>query len=100
MELYDLKQIINKPTIITVNSTELIDHIYTSHKSYIIESFVPNICISDHYPICITGSTHKTLVKRNIHITVRYRSYETFQESIFLSDLSDKLADLEYTQND
>ena len=34
------------------------------------------------------------------HITVRYRSYKTFQESIFLSDLSDKLADLEYTQND
>ena len=100
MELYDLKQIINKPTRITANSTTLIDHIYTSHKSHIAESFVPNICISDHYPICITRSTPKTLVKRNTHITIRYRSYKTFQESIFLSDLSDKLANLEYTQND
>jgi len=48
MELYDLKQIINKPTRITANSTTLIDHIYTSHKSHIMESFVPSICISDH----------------------------------------------------
>ena len=66
--MYDLKQIINKPARIAANSTTLIDHIYTLHKSHIIESY--NICISDHYTICITGSTPKTQVKRNTHITI------------------------------
>ena len=46
---YDLKQLINEPTRVTVQSSTLIDHIAVSNTSNIKESGVVKIALSDHY---------------------------------------------------
>ena len=47
-ELNDLHQIITSCTRITAHSETLIDHVYTSCPQHIVESFVPQLAISDH----------------------------------------------------
>ena len=83
-----LKMIINSPTRVTASSSTLIDHIYTNNKSKVLGTHVPEIGISDHYPVCCswTLKLDKPLPK-NQHTSIHYRSMKRFNKDAFLNDL-------------
>ena len=60
IELNDLCQLIEGPTRITAHSEKLIDHVYASVSSNVVETFVSCIAISDHYPVSFTRKVSKT----------------------------------------
>ena len=64
LEIHDFAQLINVTTSFTAHSEKIIDHIYASDSSKVTEQFVPNIAISDHYPVLFTGSVSKDQLKR------------------------------------
>ena len=66
VELHDLQQLITDSTRVTAHSITLIGHLYVSNQGKIAEAFVPNVAISDHYPICFTRSTSKKKVIKGI----------------------------------
>ena len=87
IQLFDLTQLITKPTRITQATATLIDHVYTTSPDNISESFVSDLSVSDHFPICIT---RKVGVKKSkdTHISTIYRSFKHFNENQFLHELS------------
>ena len=87
IELFDLSQLVSEPTQVSETSSTTIDHIYTSHPENIIEHFVPLFSISDHYPICFTRKICNKM-RKNDHITTRYRCFKRFSEESFITDLS------------
>ncbi|WAR28342.1 hypothetical protein MAR_014046 [Mya arenaria] len=81
-----LKQLIKQPTRECSTSKTLIDHIYTNCDQNICNVSVPKIGISDHYPIlCTKKLNYKE--KINSHNFIKYRSFRSFSEESFLSDL-------------
>ena len=93
VELHDLqRELVTTPTRITAHSSAIIDHLYASSQDKITEKFVPNIAISDHFPICFTRSASKANYQRHTHTTIKYRCYKKFNEDDFLFDLSEALA--------
>ena len=89
VELHDLQQLITDSTRVTAHSITLIGHLYVSNQGKIAEAFVPNVAISDHYPICFTRSTSKKSYQRNNHTTMQYRCYKKFNEEVFQLELSE-----------
>ena len=65
----------------------MIDHVYTTSPDNISESFVSDLSVSDHFPICIA---RKVGVKKSkdTHISTIYRSFKHFNENQFLHELS------------
>ena len=100
VELNDLQQLVTTPTRITAHSSTIIDHLYVSSQDKITETFVPNIAISDHFPICFTRSASKANCQRHTHTAIKYRCYKKFNEDDFLFDLSEALAFIEISNND
>ena len=100
VETNDFAQVINKYTRVTADSQKIIDHVYASIPENIAETFVPNIAISDHYPICFTRSTSKHQLKRKSHKTIQYRCFKKFNEDTFLSDLSENLNNMTCSATD
>ena len=94
MEINDLKQLIKEPTRITAKSSTIIDHLYASKPDLVVDLLVPNIAVSDHFPIQFTRVTGKTNIKRNMHTTIQYRSYKAFNEDNFHSDMLDSMANI------
>ena len=87
-ELNDLHQLITACTRITAHSETLIDHVYASCPQHIVESFVPQLAISDHFPVCFTRKASKNQIKRCSHKSITYRCYKRFNDELFLSDLN------------
>jgi hypothetical protein len=85
---YNLKQLVNVPTRVTSESSTLIDHIYSSKDSLISELYVPEIALSDHYPVCCTIKTKSTSAGKG-HKNIRYRSDRNFDMNLFLHDLNE-----------
>ena len=54
--LFNLSQTVSSPSRVTPSSETLIDHIYSTDIAHILETCVPVIGVSDHYPICCTWS--------------------------------------------
>ena len=77
-------------------SSSIIDHVYTSNPEYITESFVPHYAISDHFPVCFTRKV-MSKISKNKHITTTYRCYKTFDENLFLTNLTRGLEHFEVT---
>ena len=90
IELFDLSQLISKPTRATETSSTIIDHVYTSYPENISESFVSHYSISDHFPVCFSRKINNKISKSD-HITSSYRSFKTFNEDAFINDLSGDL---------
>ena len=81
--MYQLKQIINKPTRVTAESSTLIDVILcTDH--FQPSSSVLNITLSDHYPILANFALHKS--KRPTK-TIKRRNYNNLNYTEFIGDL-------------
>ena len=100
VETNDFVQVINKYTRVTAHSQKLIDHVYASIPENIAETFVPNIAISDHNPICFTRSTSKHQLKWKSHKTIQYRCFKNFNEDTFLNDLSQNLNNMTCSATD
>ena len=99
IELHDFTQLINEPARVTAHSEKIIDHIYASDSSKTSEVFVPNMAISDHYPVCFTRTMSKNQLKRHPHINIQYRCFKKIGEDLFLSDLSAALTSIQFTVN-
>ena len=82
-------QVIRTATRVAKQTSTLIDHIYTKKASLIKKTWVPNIGISDHFPICCTINTKLTKERTNAgHSYVTYRCFKKFDEMAFLNELS------------
>ena len=82
-----LIQHVNKPTRVVQNRTStLIDHIYSNFSDNIKYVDVPEIGLSDHYPVFLTRKISMQGPK-NIHYTIKYRSFKNFDEIKFIEDL-------------
>lgn len=82
-----LTQLIESPTRVCTTSKTLIDHIYSDNPQNIIWTVVPQIGLSDHYPIfCSRKVNHKH--KKTSHLTIKYRSFKNFNEQDFFEDLN------------
>lgn len=81
---YDLKQIINEPTRVTVTSSTLIDHIICSESLNIKKSSVNNIHnIADHNLVCCSfGGTDE----RSDPFMYTFRDFKRFFRDDLLSD--------------
>ena len=99
IELFDLTQFVSKPTRVTESSSTIIDHIYSTNPGNIIESFVPSLSISDHFPICFTRKINNK-IRKTKHITTRYRSFKNFNEDSFRADLASDLNNFTVDQPD
>ena len=86
-QAHSLSQLVNTPTRITSDSQTLIDHIYATNTSNIIELSVPAYGLSDHFPLCLTWSKKGIKVPRCTHKEIYFRSYKTFKPDTFLHDL-------------
>ena len=89
MNTFGLTQMVNEPTRVTENSATLIDHVYIADSNLVQEIYitVPNITISDHYPIVITMKSGKKREKKGHKYTL-YRNFKNFDEDSFRRDLA------------
>lgn len=87
--LFGLKQLITSPTRVTSTSSTLIDHIYTTNKNRVLGTDVPQVGISDHYPVCCNWALKSDKpIRKHQHTTIKYRSLKHFNNEAFLFDLS------------
>ena len=99
VQLFDLKQMISTPTRVTLNTSSIIDHLYCTNTEHISDCFVPHYSISDHFPICFTRKINSK-VKKSCHISTSYRCFKTFDEELFLRDLSEELSRFSISESD
>ena len=85
MENYQLCQLIDEPTRVTDTSKSLIDHIFTTNPSKVRCTKIPKIGISDHYPTIVVY--RDSFGYKNMHTSIKYRSYKDFNKDTFLQDL-------------
>lgn len=90
IQLFDLDQLISSPTRVTQHTSSVIDHLYSSHPEHISDCFVPSYSISDHFPICFSRKINNK-INKSCHTTTTYRNFKTFDEELFLQDLSEDL---------
>ena len=99
IELFDLTQSVSKPTRVTESNSTIIDHIYFTKPERIIESFVPSLSISDHFPICFTRKINNK-IRKTKQITTRYQCFKNFKEDSLRADLSSDLNNFTVDQPD
>ena len=84
---FNLEQMIKSPTRITDTTSTIIDHIYTTNPSYINETSVPRLALSDHFPVCVSWKKPKTFTKTG-HIAIKYRDVTKLSKEAFCGDVS------------
>ena len=84
--LFSLKQLIEEPTMETLSSSTLIDHIATSSPSNVVESGVLQISMSDHFMVFCVQKFNGSLQKE--HKMIKSRRMKTFNEQAFLEDVA------------
>ena len=80
-------QLIADPTRVTTVSSTLIDHIHTNEDEHISSTHVSQIQISDHYAIFCNRRISPGF-KKDSHKTILYRSFNHFNDDLFLNDLT------------
>ena len=88
LTLFGLKQIVTKPTRISLTTTSLLDHIYTNNTSLFTNVEVPEKSISDHFPTICTWKTKPPKPPKKGHMTIAYRAFKNFQKEAFFQDLN------------
>ena len=83
-----LNQLITQPTRVTCSTNTLIDHIYTNNPNLVHSISVPNIAISDHFPVLCTWSIKLPRRPPKGHTTIQYRTFKRFNKDAFLFGLS------------
>ena len=86
MEPFGLTQLLSEATRVTNDTRTLIDHIYSNCPENVNSLNIPNVGLSDHFPIFLTRKMHVQPPKTN-HYTISYRSFKNFDEAAFIEDL-------------
>ena len=84
--LFGLVQLVPSATRVTTLTSTLIDHIYTTDVHLVLRTWVPEIGISDHFPI-LCSLQSKIKRKKREHTYLSYRSFKNFDPKTFLCDL-------------
>ena len=84
-ELYQLSQLIDEPTRITMSTSLLIDHIVTNTPEKISDSRVIHTGLSDHSLVFAIRKI--SVIKKQEH-TVEIRNMKNFNEEKFIAELS------------
>ena len=100
LEAFDLLQLVKEATRVTAHSATLIDHVYTSQPDKVTECFVPNLALSDHYPVCFTRQTTKLQSTKRNHGSIKYRSFTRFDNADFLDELNMEIENVQCSQTD
>ena len=87
--LLNVNQLVTEPTRVTVTTSTLLDHVYTSFKDAHTETKVLKVCVSDHYLVTTTIDSSVTYK----HKTVKCRSFKNFNNSSFNFDIA-RMCDL------
>ena len=87
MESFGLHQIIESPTRGIYHSRTLIDHIYCYTPNNGLCVNVPNLGLSDHFPIFVTRKINILSSVKNSHFKITYRSFKNINEEEFCNDL-------------
>ena len=53
-----------------------------------MDILVPNIAVSDHFPMQFTRVIGKSHINRKLHTAIQYPSYNKFNEELFLPDMA------------
>ena len=85
-DLYNLHQVINEPTRITISSSTMIDLIFTNTVDKIVCSGVSHVGISDHSLVYAFRKLSTGLSTKG-HTTVTYRNFEHFDSECFRNDI-------------
>lgn len=83
---FGLSQMVTQATRVTPRSSTLIDHIYCNIQENCSNVSVPNLGISDHFPIFFTRKINSCKPKSK-HYSISYRSFKNFNEENFKNDL-------------
>ena len=84
--LFSFKQLIEKPTKVTLSTSSIIDHIATTCARNIVKSGVHEIFLSDHYMVCCVRNFNGALEKG--HKMIKTRKMKNLNEDSFLADVS------------
>ena len=93
LEPFGLIQKVTQATRKSAASETLIDHIYCNTEVNINSVDVPQLGLSDHFPVFLTRKMNCSTPKFTHH-TISYRSFKNFNEQTFKSDLQDAPWDL------
>ena len=85
-ELFSLKQLIEEPTRVTLNTSTIIDHIATTCVRNIVDSGVLEVSLSDHYLVYCIRKFNGAVEKG--HKMIKTRKMKNFNEDAFLADVS------------
>ena len=80
---FDLQQLVTKPTRVTDTTATVIDHIYISDGLEVQEVSVPEVSLSDHFPVAMTISNSKTKTDGS-HKVIEYRGKPTINYYMLL----------------
>ena len=83
---FGLKQLINKPTRETTDTSSIIDHIAINIASNVIESGVLKLGLSDHYLVYAIRKFRGNMPCN--HKIIKTRKMKNFYEELFLNDLA------------
>lgn len=83
-DIYQFKQLITNPTRETINSSTIIDHIFTNTIHKHSASGIVKTTLSDHYMIYTIFKATKQPKQERI---IQLRNYKNFNESLFIHDL-------------
>ena len=93
LEPFGLIQRVNQPTRKNTTSETLTDHIYCNIDTNVSSIDVPQLGLSDHFPVFITRKANCSTPK-STHHTISYRSFKIFCQQDFSSELQDAPWDL------
>ncbi|MCG8078589.1 MAG: hypothetical protein JAY75_20420 [Candidatus Thiodiazotropha taylori] len=79
-------QLIHEPTRVTTSTSTLLDHVYTSNEENISTAHVCQLGLSDHFAIFCNRKINYCF-KKNTHKSIKYRTFNNFDEHAFLNDL-------------
>ena len=84
--LFILKQLIEEPTRVTLNTSTIIDHIATTCARNITKSGVHEVSLSDHFMVYCVRRFNGAVEKG--HKVIKTRNMKNFNEEAFLADVS------------
>ena len=84
--LYNMKQLVDVPTRETLNTSSLLDGIFTTNDQSHSTTGVYNIGLSDHYMIYTIYSSVRDWDGHHEKV-LHFRNYKTFSSECFLNDL-------------
>ena len=85
-ELFSLKQLIEEPTRVIMNTSTIIDNVATTHPQNILKSGVHKISASNHYMVYCVRNLHGAI--QCGHKPLKNRNMKKFTEDHFLADVS------------